>query len=176
MAGVVVGLIGFGWGLSGVLAMLIFAIYRLAPMAFELNAVAMDSYHWFLLALSIGYMGYAEGYKGFHKSFAPRVVVRANYLLQNPRLTTTLLAPLFCMGFIYATRKRMILSMMLTSMIIFFVIVVRMFEQPWRGIVDAGVVAGLCLGVCSIIYYVIRFILHPDSLTLSPEVPVSSSS
>jgi len=151
--------------------MLVFAIVRLAPMAFELIDYPLSVLQWALLILSVSYLAYAEGYKGFHKSFAPRVVVRANYLLKHPRLVTTILAPVFCMGFIYATRKRMVTSMALTTMIICFVLIVRLMPQPWRGIVDAGVVVGLFLGVSSIIYYLIQFFVRPESLTFSPEVP-----
>ncbi|MBT8147475.1 MAG: hypothetical protein KJN90_11525, partial [Gammaproteobacteria bacterium] len=126
---------------------------------------------WFALLFSISYMAYAEGYKGFHKSFAPRVVVRARYLEKHATLGKAVLAPLFCMGFIHATRKRMILSISLTLMIIFFIVVVRMLPQPWRGIVDAGVVAGLMFGVTSIIYYLIQSFVKPELLTISPDVP-----
>ena len=167
----IVGLIGFGWGLGGVLIMLGFAIFRLAPMAFELLSFPLNSLQWVLLLLSVGYLAYAEGYKGFHKNFSPRVVVRARYLLQHPRLGTTILAPLFCMGFIYATRKRMATSIALTTMIIFFVLIVGIMPQPWRGIVDAGVVVGLFLGVISIFYYLVQFLVKPESLTFSPEIP-----
>ena len=155
--------------------MLIFAIYRLAPMAFELTRQPLNMLNWALLFLSVGYLAYAEGYKGFHKSFSPRVVVRANYLLQNPRLSTTILAPLFCMGFIYATRKRIMTSISLTAMIIFFVLTIRFLPQPWRGIVDAGVIVGLFLGVSSIVYYLIQLLLKPESLSFSPEVPIDPS-
>ena len=169
----VVRVLGFSWGLGGILAMLCFAIYRLAPMAYELSGVSLTLIQWGALLFSIIFMAYSEGYKGFHNGFAPRVVARANYLKDNPLPLTTLLAPLFCMGFIYATRKRMIVSTALTLMIIFFVVVVRMFPQPWRGIIDAGVVVGLFMGVCSIVYYATRSLVNPGSFAHSPEVPGS---
>lgn len=151
--------------------MLLFAIYRLAPMAMELSAWSLTTLQWLALLFSVGYMAYAEGYKGFHKAFAPRVVVRARYLLKYASPAKAALAPLFCMGYIYATRKRMILSISLTLMIICFVIVVRMLPQPWRGIVDAGVVTGLMLGVSSIVYYLVQSFTKPELLTVSPDVP-----
>ena len=165
------GLLGFGWGIGGVLLMLLFAVYRLTPMAMELSALSLTSLHWFALLFSVVYMAYAEGYKGFHKSFAPRVVVRARYLKKHASPGKAVLAPLFCMGFIYATRKRMILSLSLTLMIICFVVIVRMLPQPWRGIVDAGVVTGLMFGVTSILYYLIQSFVRPELLTISPDVP-----
>ncbi|MDA0279025.1 MAG: hypothetical protein O3C29_01070 [Proteobacteria bacterium] len=134
----------------------------------------MSQLHWLALAFSVIYMAYAEGYKGFHLGFAPRVVVRARYLANNPRPLHVLLAPLFCMGYIYATRKRQILSFALTTMIICFVLIARSMPQPWRGIVDAGVVVGLVIGVLSIAYFLIISSNDPARLTISAEVPGDS--
>lgn len=166
-----VGIIGFGWGLGGVLALLLFAIYRLTPMAMELTGFSLSALQWLALAFSIICMAYMEGYKGFHKAFAPRVVVRAGYLRQHARAGTAVLAPLFCMGYIHATRRRQVLSYLLTLMIIVLVSIVRLLPQPWRGIVDAGVVTGLVLGVASILYYLVQSFHSPDRLDVSPEVP-----
>lgn len=143
-------------------------------MALELENSPMSQIHWLALAFSVIYMAYAEGYKGFHLGFAPRVVVRARYLADNPRPLHVLLAPLFCMGYIYATRKRQILSIALTAMIVCFVLIARSMPQPWRGIVDAGVVVGLTLGVASIAYFLIISSNDPARLTVSPEVPGDS--
>ena len=66
-----------------------------------------------------------------------------------------LLAPLFCMGFIHATRTRKVIAFSLTLMIICFIILVRLLPQPWRGIVDAGVVVGLAIGILSLLYFMI---------------------
>lgn len=162
------------WGIGGVVLLLVFAIFRLAPMALELENSAMSLLHWLALGFSVIYMAYAEGYKGFHLGFAPRVVVRARYLADNPRPLHVLLAPLFCMGFIYATRKRQILSIALTIMIVCFVMIARMMPQPWRGVLDAGVVVGLSLGVASIAYFLILSRFSPGQLSISAEVPVDS--
>jgi GT2 family glycosyltransferase len=162
------------WGIGGVLLLLIFAIFRLAPMALELVDSSMSQLHWLALAFSVIYMAYAEGYKGFHLGFAPRVVVRARYLADNPRALHVLLAPLFCMGYIYATRKRQIVSFALTVMIICFVLIARSMPQPWRGILDAGVVVGLSLGVLSIAYFLIISSIDPARHTNSAEVPDDS--
>ena len=143
-------------------------------MALELESSTMNEVHWLALVFSVIYMAYAEGYKGFHLGFAPRVVVRARYLADNPRPLHVLLAPLFCMGYIYATRKRQILSFALTTMIICFVLIARSMPQPWRGIVDAGVVVGLGLGVLSIAYFLIISSNDPARLTVSAEVPGDS--
>ena len=151
--------------------MLVFAIYRLAPMAMALENSPMNQLHWLALIFSVVYMAYAEGYKGFHLGFAPRLVSRANYLRENPRIDHILLAPLFCMGYIYATRRRKFLSIGLTIMIICFILIARILPQPWRGILDAGVVVGLMIGIGSILYFLVINRIYPDLIHVSAEVP-----
>ena len=85
--------LGYVWGIGGVLLLLIFAIYRLAPMALALQYVSMSLLHWGLLIFSVTYMAYAEGYRGFHLGFAPRVVKRALYLIRKPKLHLAIFAP-----------------------------------------------------------------------------------
>ncbi len=162
---------GFIWGIGGVLFLLGFAVFRLTPVALALENTTMSQWHWLALVFSVVYMAYAEGYKGFHLGFAPRVVVRANYLRNNPRVDHILLAPLFCMGYIYATRRRQILSFSLTFMIICFIIIARLLPQPWRGILDAGVVVGLSMGIFSIFYFLVIVFKSPEQLLVSAEVP-----
>lgn len=165
---------GFAWGIGGILLLLSFAVYRLAPMAMALEDIPLSLMHWTALIFSVLYMAYAEGYKGFHLGFAPRVVIRANYLRQHPRMAHILLAPIFCMGYIYATRKRKILSYGLSAMIICFVLIARLLPQPWRGIVDAGVVTGLAIGIASILYFLVLVTFKPERLAASAEVPTDS--
>ena len=163
--------LGFTWGVGGVLLLLLFAIYRLAPMALALEDSTMTSLHWAALAFFVTYMGYTEGYKGFHHGFAPRLAIRAIYLKNNPRILHVLFAPLFCMGYIYATRKRKIISIGLTLMIICFILIARILPQPWRGIIDAGVVVGLSIGIISIAYFIFLAILNPLAIEISAELP-----
>ena len=164
-------IVGLVWGLGGVLALLLFAVWRLAPLAVELRSIPLDLLHWAALVLSVAYMAYAEGYQGFHLGFAPRVVVRARYLWRNPRPGMVLLAPLFCMGFIHATRRRKIATFGLTIMIVCFIAVARQLPQPWRGILDAGVVAGLSFGICSICYFLTLAWVSPRSIDISADTP-----
>ncbi len=166
--------LGYSWGIGGVLILLLSAIYRLTPMVLALENSPMLLLHWASLIFSVVYMAYAEGYKGFHLGFAPRVVVRAIYLRQNPRTVHTLLAPAFCMGYFYATRRRKLTSIGITLMIICFIIIARMLPQPWRGIVDAGVVVGLAIGVASIVYFVFLGHSKPEAIQTSAELPGDS--
>lgn len=161
----------FLWGIGGILMLLSFAIFRLGAVALEALTSPLALWHWLVLLVWVAYMLWAEGFKGFHRAFAPRVVARAHYLSQHPRVLHLLLAPLFCMGYVYATRRRQLLSLGLTSMIICFVLIVRMLPQPWRGIVDTGVVAGLLLGISSIFYFLTVLYRDPAALPVATDVP-----
>ena len=164
-------LLGYIWGIGGVLVLLLFAIYRLAPMALALEGASMEITHWACLAFSISYMAYAEGIKGFHQGFAPRLVKRALYLKQNPNISYVIFAPFFCMGYFYATKKRQITSLGLTGLIVCFVILVRLLSQPWRGILDAGVVTGLTIGCGSILYFLYLSIIRAEVISIAADFP-----
>lgn len=146
--------LGFYWGVLGVVAIIASAIYRISPRITELGQFSLHAGHWLALLLWTVYMIHAEGYRGFHCNFAPRVVLRAQALQgDSARPLAFLLAPLYCMGFIYATPRRTLISVLVTSAIIALVIGVSLLPQPWRGIIDTGVVAGLGVGIISIGYY-----------------------
>jgi len=148
--------LGYYWGISGVVLILLSAIARLSPRVVEMLSAPLSLLQWLLLAIFVLYMAYAEGYKGFHLNFAPRVITRAQiFLIENNinNFLYTLLAPLLCMGYIYSTKKRKLVSFLVTSAIIILVLLVRLLPQPWRGIIDAGVVLGLLLGIASIVYF-----------------------
>lgn len=165
---------GFFWGVGGVIALLAFAMYRLSPYALELGTVVLTPLHWLALVANLLFMAYSEGYKGFYRQFSPRVVRRASYLGPQSRAHELLLAPLFCMGFFHATRARMIASYGLTFMIIGFVLAVRFLPQPWRGIVDAGVLLGLAMGIASLLYFLARELRGGGDNEVSPGFPDNS--
>jgi hypothetical protein len=151
--------IAYFWGLLGVIGLITSAVLRLSPRIWELADFSLGPLHWLVLVVFTPYMAYAEGYKGFHLNFAPRVVARALYLREMSSGTPLLrglllvLAPLFCMSFFHATRRRMLISWTLTVAIVALVFAVSHTPQPWRGIVDAGVVTGLALGVLSLLWH-----------------------
>jgi hypothetical protein len=145
--------LGFYWGVLGVMLLIGSAVYRLLPQVLGLLSAALQWPHWLLLVLFVPYMAYAEGYKGFHLNFSPRVVARAAWLRRQPPPLLVLFAPLFCMGFIYAAPRRRLISLGVTAGIVLLVALVRQLDQPLRGVIDAGVVVGLALGVVSLAYH-----------------------
>lgn len=166
----IAGNIGAIWGLVGVLTLLLSACLRLWPKAVDALSYSFAWYHWAALTAIVIGMAYAEGYKGFQKAFSPRTAARARYLRQNPRIVHVILAPFFCMGYFYATRRRKITSISLTLGIIVLIVLVSFVSQPWRGIIDAGVVVGLAWGIVSLLTFGFQA-LGGDSYPYNPEIP-----
>src|SRR5262245_2697680 len=157
------------WGVLGFAALLGQAIYRLSGVALAGLRMPFDAIHWAALTTWVVFAAWSEGYRAFQKQVAPRVVARAQYLTRHPRALFAALAPLYCMGLIHATRRRLVTSWCVLLGIVGLVIAVRQLHQPWRGIVDAGVVIGLAWGVVAIAVYFVRGLRAP--LAVSPEVP-----
>lgn len=112
--------------------------------------------HWLVFAVFLIFMAYSEGYKGFQKKFSPRFAARARYLSQGATPVLLVLAPLFCMGYFGATKKRIIATFALTAMIVVFILSFQFVPQPWRGLLDAGVVVGLIWGMISTVLFCLK--------------------
>jgi len=166
----VLGKIGAVWGIVGLSWLFSSALVRLYPYAREMEECPLRWYHWIGLVLCLAFMGYAEGYKGFQLQFSPRAAARALYIMKNPTPVRVILAPLFCMGYFYATRKRKIVAYSLTGGIICLIIAVHHTPQPWHGIIDVGVLFGLGWGMVSVWVFAIKA-LFGKNYDISPETP-----
>lgn len=162
-------MMGVYWAVIGIGLLLGLAIARLAPMALSAFESPWMWPHWLALIGCVGFMAYAEGYHGFQRSFAPRFGARCRYLYEHPSLPRVLFAPLFCMGFFGATRRRRITSLALTAMIVALIIGVEQVPQPWRGIIDAGVCVGLIWGLIATMAYAVLAFTAKD-FSHPPEV------
>jgi hypothetical protein len=147
------GWVALVWGIGGVLWLLGRAIWRMVHVAVELEFGALGTVHLGFGVLWMVFMAYSEGYRAFQLRFSPRVVGRALWLAHARRPWLTLLAPLFCMGLVHATRQRLIVSWSIAVLIVLVIIGVRMLAQPWRGLIDVGVAVGLGWGVVAIVVY-----------------------
>lgn len=146
----------FAWGVGGVCLILMSPIARLSPVALEAIQSGLTATQWVVAAVWSAFMLYSEGYRGFHKQFSPRVVVRGLALANDPRPLPVLLAPFTCMGLLHATKKRKIVAWSVLGIIVLLIVGVRQLSQPWRGIIDLGVVLGLSTGLLSLLGFVIR--------------------
>ena len=159
------------WGVGGVLLLLGQALARLTPLALEPVADGtMTTLHWSIYLGWIVLNAWAEGYRGFQKRFSPRVAYRALYLARNPKPLHVALAPAFCMSLFHAQKRSKIVAWGILIGVIFLVIAVRQLAQPWRGIVDAGVVVGLVWGVVAIVIYFLRG-LRGEAIPAQDDIP-----
>ena len=150
------GIIAAAWGIIGLLLPLGFAVWRLGLNSIEALQMPLNWLHWLVFIGFLIFMLYSEGYKGFQKSFSPRFAARTKHLLYNASFLQLLLAPLFCMSYFNAPKRRVIATCSLTAMIIIFILSFRLVPQPWRGLLDAGVVAGLIWGMVASILFCIK--------------------
>jgi hypothetical protein len=147
----------FLWGVSGVLLLFIRALVRLAPMAWQPIAEAsLSPAQLALYAAWVAFNAYSEGYRAFQKSFCPRVVGRAHQLASAPTRLRALLAPLYCLSLFHANRRGLTVAWAMLAIIAGLVWLLRITPQPWRGIVDGGVVVALAWGALVIVILSIR--------------------
>ena len=154
--------IGPIWGVIGVCALLGYAIFRLFPLAMDAINGGLSKWQWIILVAWTIFMLVAEGYRGFQKKFSPRTAARVRYLRDQPDPLRTVLAPFFCMGYFHANKKTQITAICLTLGIILLVVLVSFCNQPWRGIIDFGVVLGLVYGLISFLLFTFQALTNPN--------------
>jgi hypothetical protein len=159
------------WGTFGVMAIVLFAIVRLMPYVMTALAAGLDALHWLVLTVNVCFMAWSEGYRGFQLKFSPRVVARALYLCREPTSWgTRIMAPLFCIGYFNACGRTRVFAWAGTIGIVILVLLVHRLDQPWRGIIDAGVVVGLSWGLISLIVSALA-VMRSGEYPASPKVP-----
>lgn len=146
------GILAASWGFVGVLTILGNAIVGLFLLSLEALQAELTTIQWALFIGNTAFMAYSEGYMGFQKKFSPRMAARVRYLTRSRKPLELILAPLFCMAFFNAPKRRIIISYSVLAMIVSLVLLFRLLPQPWRGILDAGVVVGLLWGSFSIVW------------------------
>ena len=163
------GRIGATWGVAGTVAILAFAVWRLSAIAWEGFQYPFGASHWLLLIGNVAFMSYFEGFRGFQQGYSPRVAARAQLLKAKPTLLRVVLAPLFCMGYFGAERRRLVATYALTTGIVLLITIYQTIPQPWRGILDVGVVVGLAWGIVSIVAFSVRALFETRAVTECPQ-------
>ena len=160
---------GTVWGVLGVALLLASAIWRLVPHVLDGFTAEFSLIESLVLAVWCVVMLVGEGYRGFQKQFAPRVAARALQLYTNGSRFDLLFAPLYCMSYYSAPRRRVISSWAVTVGVIVLINIVVHIAQPWRGIIDAGVVLGLAYGLACVFVSLRRTFRPPAVPENSPE-------
>jgi len=144
------------WGTLGFMALLAVGIQRMWGIALDSLSYSWTTSHYALLIVNTFIMAWVEGYRGFQQSFSPRFAARAISLKRKPSPLGFVFAPLALMGFFHAPMRRVIGAIALTLGIVAIVLVYRAFPQPWRGILDFGVIVGLSWGAIATLLAVIN--------------------
>ena len=134
------------WGVLGIVGLLLWAVIRLTPHAFEALGAELSAWQWALLLIWTGWMIVTEGYDGFQRRIVPRIIERSAQVRKGGDWIEVVFAPLYCFGYFRAPKRQLVVSYSVLFAIIAAVLTVHQFDQPWRGIVDCGVVAGLVYG------------------------------
>lgn len=149
------GAFALAWGVGGFVLLLGFALWRLTPLALESFDHAWGWPHVTVFILNLAAMAWFEGYRGFQKAYSPRFAARCRQWAETASWPQALIAPLVCMGFLCAPRRRVLATWLLTAGIVGVVLIYRQLPQPWRGILDAGVVLGLAWGLAATLVHVV---------------------
>lgn len=160
------------WGLAGVVTMLLYSVMRVIPSWSELAAPQNGLIDYVVFSIVLLAMIYWEGYKGFHKAFAPRVVSRSKALIYQPSPVYRILAPVFCIGLIGSPIRRKISLIVFTGVIVLLVVGVKAMPQPWRWMIDLSVAMALLVGVGSILWLSCRD-WNQEGYLCDPEIPQS---
>lgn len=163
------------WGVIGAISILSYAVVRMVGPTREAINFHWNAAHYLVLILWSAFMAYSEGYRGFQRGYSPRVAARAVYLRHRCTPVRLALAPLFCMGFFHAPRKRRITVVVLVILIATIVVLFRFIPQPWRGILDFGVLIGLSWGISATLFFLITF-WRSDEVPFDAEVVEQSHS
>lgn len=150
------GTIAAVWGLLAIVGMLVEAILRLAPRAMLVFEVPLTTSQLVILVGIIGFFAGVEGYGGFQRSFSPRAAGRAALLMRDGHRAAPwrlVGAPLFLMSLVGARQKRLIVNWCLFFGIFAMILLVMKLPEPWRAMIDAGVVVGLSWGVLATTYF-----------------------
>ena len=160
-----VGLLGAAWGLAGLIGLLAYAVVRLSGIVLDGLEYVWGWPHVAIAIANVVFMAWSEGFRGFQRSFSPRVATRLKWLRDNPSLLGVLLAPLFVVGYFAAPRARLISVYALTLGIVVLIVGVHLLPQPWRAALDIGVVVGLSWGIVSTLYFAWRAFDHDGAAT-----------
>jgi hypothetical protein len=128
------------------------AIWALGMRGANTVAAGLAPIEWLVLAGTVGIFVYGEGFLALQRKWVPRVCGRIVCLGRVPVTTLhRLLAPLYAMSLVGATRRAMLRAWLGVAAIVVAVLLVSRLPEPWRGIVDVAVASALAWGLVAIL-------------------------
>jgi len=145
-----VGRLVTGWTLAGVGALFAWAAYRLGARGMDTLRGGLEAGQWVALVGLVLLFVYGEGFLALDQRWVPKLVQRARRLRDEPGVLIRLLAPLYGLSLVGTERGELLRGWAGTLVVVGAVLTVRVFPEPWRGIVDLSVAAALVFGLVAI--------------------------
>jgi len=139
------------WGVLGVTAIFAQAMIRLAPLAYEGVIGEPQLVPGAIAAVWSAVMAWLEGYRGFQKRWVPLALERA-FGIDTGSKVEIALAPFKTLGVWRAEPRVRRRAWAMVIGITALVLAVRQLPQPWRGVIDSGVVVGLAWGTAALLF------------------------
>jgi hypothetical protein len=149
-------ILGYIWGVAGILAVIAYAVVGLAARALSIKSYDLMWYHWAALVFGTLILIYAKSYRGFLLRLAPGIALRARSIRAKPTAARVIFAPFYCMGFFGSGVRTQVRMIFITLAMVAMIIVVRNLPEPWRAILDFGIAVALTLGFCFILMESLR--------------------
>jgi hypothetical protein len=137
------GDVAFAWGVLGVAVLFATAVLRLGARGLATVSAGLTGWQWLALAALTTVFVYGEGVRALQRKWVPWALGRLVALREERRTWYLLLAPLHAMAFIGAPARTLARAWAGTVAIVFAVLVVSRFPDPWRGITDIAVASAL---------------------------------
>jgi len=139
------------WALVGVCGLFASAICRLGWRGVLTIRLGLHPFEWVALALLTTAFVYGEGIRAIGRRWVPHFIGRARDVGQVPNAAVRLLAPLYGLSLIDASRGELAKAWAGLAAIAAAVVLVQMLPHPWRGIIDFAVAAALLWGLLAIL-------------------------
>jgi hypothetical protein len=131
---------------TGVALTFAWAVYRLGLRGVDTIAAGLSPWEWTaLVALTAAFL-YGEGVRALGRRWVPWMVGRSRRLRGESTLFRVL-APLYAMSLVGREGGSVVRAWAGVTAIVFAVVVVSRFAEPWRGIVDLAVASALAWGL-----------------------------
>lgn len=150
-SGSLAGTLAALWALTGVVALFLYAVFRLGRRGWETVQGGLGPGEWAALLLLTVIFLYGEGVRALQRRWVPRLVARAGTLRREGGVVYRLVAPLYGMALVGGPARRTVVAWATTTGIVAAVLLVRAFPEPWRGITDLAVAVALLWGTGAIV-------------------------
>jgi len=169
------------WGTGGVMLLLVEAFRRTLPSALEpIRSAAFSPLQWASYFSAVALFAYGQGFKCLQRKLAPLVVKRTSVLAsgesQQRTLINTLLAPVYAIGLISASKSRLIKAHYLVWGTVSLQVALQRGwvlgnSGPVLNIVNAGFCAGFFWGIAALTWQALLLLKTGTAPLIDADLP-----